>query len=175
VAQCEREKPVLIGACDTALLWDKEKFNQLVDNPQTDCVVFSFRNHPLANKNPSAYGWLAVDSNNRVKKISVKKPLHPNPEDDLLIVGSFWFKKPEVFQAGYEYLLKHQIRVNNEFYVDSLAQVLLELGYCVVSFEVLEYLCFGTPEELDSFLYWQKFFSKVKWHPYEMFNRCPLL
>jgi len=175
VELCDVDKPILIGACDTALIWDSLGFQELIQRPDLDCVVFSFKNHPQANKNPKAYGWLQADENRRVKKVSVKNPLNLNPENDLLMVGSFWFKNPKVFQEGYRILLEKQLRVNNEFYVDSLIEVLLEQGFCVVAFEVFEYLCFGTPDELNSFLYWQKFFSKVEWHPYEMFHNCPLL
>lgn len=175
VELCDEDKPILIGACDTALVWDPVLFKELIARPDLDCLVFTFKNHPQANKNPNAYGWLEADEDRRVTKISVKKPINENPENDGIIVGSFWFKNPRVFLEGYRLLVDRQARVNDEFYVDSLVEVLVEQGFSVVAFEVFEYLCFGTPEELSSFLYWQKFFSKVEWHPYEMFHNCPLL
>lgn len=64
------------------------------------------------------------------------------------------------------------IRVNGEFYVDSMMGVLPELGLKCVAFEVSDYICFGTPNDLLTFEYWQSFFHKCSWHPYSI-NRDP--
>jgi G:T-mismatch repair DNA endonuclease (very short patch repair protein) len=42
---------------------------------------------------------------------------------------------------------------------------------CVV-FEVEDYLCFGTPNDLHTYEYWQSFFHKCSWHKYSV-NRDP--
>ena len=41
-----------------------------------------------------------------------------------------------------------------------------ELGYKVKYFEVDHYICWGTPNDLQTYQYWQRFFNKVEWHPY---------
>ena len=33
-------------------------------------------------------------------------------------------------------------------------------------FEVDHYICWGTPNDLQTYQYWQRFFNKVEWHPY---------
>ena len=45
---------------------------------------------------------------------------------------------------------------------------LLELGYKVKVFEVEDYICWGTPDDYETFVYWQSFFHKVSWHPYSL-------
>ena len=42
----------------------------------------------------------------------------------------------------------------------------IELGYTVKNFEIDHYICWGTPNDLKTYRYWQKFFNKVTWHPY---------
>ena len=37
----------------------------------------------------------------------------------------------------------------------------------VKNFEVDNYICWGTPNDLKTYQYWQRFFNKVGWHPYE--------
>ncbi|MEW9501057.1 hypothetical protein [Jeotgalibacillus marinus] len=35
-------------------------------------------------------------------------------------------------------------------------------------FEVDHYICWGTPNDLKTFEYWQSFFHKCNWHPYTL-------
>ena len=65
-------------------------------------------------------------------------------------------------------LLEKNIRVNGEYYVDSLMGELIELGLNVKVFEVDDYICWGTPDDYETFVYWQSFFHKVSWHPYSL-------
>ena len=45
---------------------------------------------------------------------------------------------------------------------------LINLGLRVKIFEVDKYVCWGTPSDYETFLYWQSFFHKVSWHPYSL-------
>ena len=46
-------------------------------------------------------------------------------------------------------------------------RLVIALGYTVKNFEIDEYICWGTPNDLKTYEYWQRFFNKVNWHPYE--------
>ena len=35
-------------------------------------------------------------------------------------------------------------------------------------FEIDDYICWGTPDDYETFVYWQSFFHKVSWHPYSL-------
>lgn len=172
---CDNDAPLFVGACDNALLFDVAKLDEITSDLSVKAVILTFRNHPGAIKNPNAYGWVKADESGRVQKVLVKEPISENPACDPAIVGAFWFRNPDIFREGLACLYQKEIRVNNEFYVDSLAGVLAEIGHTVCILDVTDYLCFGTPNELKTFNYWQRFFSKVTWHPYEMFHHCPLL
>ena len=45
---------------------------------------------------------------------------------------------------------------------------LINLGLHVKVFEVENYLCWGTPNDYETFIYWQSFFHKAQWHPYNL-------
>jgi hypothetical protein len=64
--------------------------------------------------------------------------------------------------------INYKLRVNGEYYVDSLMGELIELGLNVKTFEVDDYICWGTPNDYETFVYWQSFFHKVDWHPYNL-------
>ena len=37
-------------------------------------------------------------------------------------------------------------------------------------FEVENYICWGTPDDYETYLYWQNFFDKCSWHNYKVTN-----
>jgi NDP-sugar pyrophosphorylase family protein len=161
---------LLIAATDNGMIYNKKKYQQLIDDETVDAIIFTFRHHPSAKKNPQMYGWVKVDCDDNVAGVSVKVPISNTPYNDHAIVGTFWLKKIDFFNKALKELLEKNIKVNDEFYVDSLMGELIGLGFSVKVFEVDDYVCWGTPEDYKTFLYWQSFFHKVDWHPYSLFK-----
>ncbi len=158
---------LVISATDNGLVYNRNKLDELIR--LSDAIIFTFRNHPSSKVNPQMYGWVDVEADGiNAKSISVKVPISDNPIEDHAIVGTFWFKETRLFHEAYQYQLKNNIRVNNEFYVDSIMGILIDLGYKVKVFEVEHYICWGTPNDYRSFVYWQSFFHKCNWHPYNL-------
>lgn len=149
---------LMIGACDNGMIWDKEEFDKL--KKETDCLVWTYRNNATVKRKSEAHGWVVVDNENNVLKTSVKVPISDNPIKDHAIVGAFWFKKGSIFVEATENMIKKNDRINNEFYVDQCINYVISLGYRVKVFEVDKYICWGTPEDLKKFQYWEGFFGK---------------
>ena len=59
-----------------------------------------------------------TNSNNKINKVSVKKPLG-NTKKDPILIGTFTFKKASIFKECAQNLIHRNGRVNGEFYVDS--------------------------------------------------------
>lgn len=163
------DQGVFIGACDNGMLYDAEKLNQLLEK-DPDIIAFSFINYPGANSKPEMYGWIDTDQDLSIKAVSVKKPISNNPENDQGIVGAFYFKNKNIYEKCLEYLKNNDIRVNGEFYIDSMLEAGLKLSLKLKSFPIDFYLCWGTPNDLKTFQYWQSFFHKCDWHPYSIKN-----
>lgn len=161
------EQPLTIGACDNGMIYDAAEFERLMNDPEVDVLVWAVRHHPLGVKSPKSWGWLDVDKHNNIKGVSVKVPLS-DPKNDPIILGSFTFKRASDFKKTADYLIANNIRINNEFYVDSCVNVALQMGLKCKAFEVDAYLGWGTPNDLRSFEYWQSCFSKWPSHPYAL-------
>ena len=164
----DMESPLLIGACDNGMLWDEVKYVDCLNDKDIDAIVWSFRHYPQTERNPQMYGWIRVDEDDNVLGVSVKKQISDNPYNDHAVVGTFYFKKAEYFIESLKRLQEKNIRVNNEFYVDSCVNELIETGLKVKVFEVEHYIGWGTPNELKTYEYWQSFFHKCNWHPYRI-------
>lgn len=163
-----RSKSLLIAATDNGMIYDKEKYQKLIEDESVDAIVFTFRHHISSKNNPQMYGWVKTDDKDKAIEVSVKVPISNDPYNDHAIVGTFWFRKVDYFNRALENLLEKDIRVNGEYYVDSLMGELIKLGFNVRVFEVDDYICWGTPDDYETFIYWQSFFHKVDWHPYSL-------
>jgi len=163
----DSEASLLIAATDNGMIYDKKKYQSLIEDENVDAIVFTFRHHVSSKNNPQMYGWVRTEGDNATG-VSVKVPVSDNPYNDHAIVGTFYFRKVNFFNEALRSLLDKNIRVNNEYYVDSMVGDLIALGYKVKVFEVDDYICWGTPDDYETFVYWQSFFHKISWHPYSL-------
>jgi hypothetical protein len=168
IPEVDLDAPITIGACDNGTLYDRAKFDALMADPGTDIIVWAKRGYPGAAKKPEGYGWLEAEGD-VVKRASVKVPLS-NPSKDPIIIGAFTFKKASDFVRAAEHLIESGVRVNGEIYVDSLINDAIQLGMNVKMMEIDFYLCWGTPNDLRTFNYWQSCFHKWEAHPYQLEN-----
>lgn len=160
------ERPLTIGACDNGALYDAAAFEALLAAPESDVLVWAARGHPGAARQPQAYGWLESDGD-RISRVSVKTPLAA-PATDPIVIGAFTFKRARDFVAAAERMIEREARVGGEFYIDTCINDAIALGLTCRLFEVDHYLCWGTPDELRSFEYWQSCFHKWPAHGYRL-------
>lgn len=159
-------KPLTISACDNGIIYNKKKFLEFFNNNSIDVIVWGCENFPGAKKFPKMYGW--IEHNNfQVKRVHVKK-IYRNPNIDPIIVGTFTFKKASFFKEAVELLISNNLRVNDEFYVDSCINNAIDIGLNVAYFPIEYYLCWGTPNDLNTYKYWQDCFNKWDKHPYSI-------
>jgi hypothetical protein len=112
------------------------------------------------------FGWIDV-IDGQVRSVSVKTPLD-NPASDPIVLGTFTFRRSDDFRRALDRLITRDGRINGEFYIDSLINDAIALGLQCRLFEVDSYLCWGTPNDLRTFEYWQSCFHKWGSHPYRL-------
>jgi NDP-sugar pyrophosphorylase family protein len=162
------DAPLTIGACDNGALYDADAFARALDG--ADVLVWIARGYPGAARNPKAYGWVdAYDHGESaaIRGVSVKQPL-ADPARDPVVIGTFTFRRARDFVAAAERMIARDARVNGELYVDTCINDAVALGLRCRTFEVERYLCWGTPNDLRTFEYWQSCFHKWPGHPYRL-------
>ncbi|MBI4677631.1 MAG: NTP transferase domain-containing protein [Elusimicrobia bacterium] len=168
LAQADPDAAVLIAPCDAGVLWDYEEYRRLMDDPSVDLVVWTAAGHEPAARRPEMFGWVKADPGGRVTEVAVKRPLSAEPIRDRVILGLFTFKKIRRFLEALKALEARAGAVNGEYHVDSCAGEALAAGLRVHAFDVEGFACWGTPEELRTYQYWQKFFHRCARHPYDL-------
>jgi NDP-sugar pyrophosphorylase family protein len=158
--------PITIGACDNGALYNHAAFETMLADDNVDVVVWGVCSYPSALRHPQMFGWIKAD-NGRISGISVKTPLE-SPATDPIVLGTFTFRRSEDFRRAVASLIARDGRINGEFYIDSCINDAIELGLRCYLFEVDSYLCWGTPNDLRTFEYWQSCFHKWAGHPYRL-------
>jgi len=159
---------VTIAPCDNGALYEEKKLSELLNDEEIDVVVWGIRGYPGAIRSPNMYGWIDLENDtNKIKGVSVKKPLK-NVENDPIVIGSFTFKKNKYFIESYNRMIEDNGLINNEYYVDNVINYAIKQGLNCYFFEIDSYLCWGTPNDLKTFNYWQDCFSGWKFHDYSI-------
>lgn len=153
------DEPLFIAGCDNGMAYDRTLFDCAA--AKCDVLAFTYRHNPAVLRNPCAYGWLAADSEGRVTRVSVKKPLSEDPMNDHAIVASFRFRRGRDFVSAADKMISENDRVNGEFYVDKVLSHCLLIGQDVRVFEIDRYIGWGTPRDYEDYEatinYWKEF------------------
>jgi len=166
------EYPILISACDNGVLYDKQIYQNLLDDTNVDIIVWTFCNKATSKYNPNMYAWIDIDENNYVKSVSCKK-FDANIHDinnSHVIIGTMFYRKAKYFIDGLNENYKNNITTNNEFYVDDVINQNINCGLKVKVFEVEHYICWGTPDDYETYLYWKNYFHKCNYHNYNIYK-----
>jgi NDP-sugar pyrophosphorylase family protein len=155
--QIKPTDPILISACDNGVDYDHSAYEELEKDKSNDVIVWAFSNNNTSKLYPHMYAWLDVDSENNVKHVSVKKYFEGAKH---CIIGTMYFRESDIFNVGLNEIYDKNIRTNNEFYVDDLLNPLIEKGFKVKMFHVDRYICWGTPNDYETYQYWRSYFLK---------------
>ncbi|NBV45214.1 MAG: hypothetical protein EBR86_06120 [Planctomycetia bacterium] len=159
-------EPIIVAACDNGALYDARALDELAVADDYDVIVFGARGYPNALRLPRMYGWIDARGGD-VRAISVKEPLE-HPESDPVVLGTFVFRTADILRRVVRRLVERDGRVNGEFYLDSCVNDAIAMGLRCRLFEVDSYVCWGTPDDLRTFEYWQSCFHKWAGHPYRL-------
>jgi len=139
-----------IGACDNGMVYDFKSLKNKIKN--SDLVVWTFKDKKIVSKNPKMYGYVKTDKKDNIVKISCKKKISKIAWKDHVIIGAFSFKRAEVFLKYTKKLLLTKLKINNEFYIDTVAEMCVNSGIKVKANLVKKYYGWGTPKDLKNYL-----------------------
>jgi len=138
-----------IGSCDYGMKYSNKIFKSRIKS--SDLVVWTFKDVASIKKNPNAYGYVKSIKNDFISKTTCKKVLSNKPWEDDAIIGTFTFKKAKTFIDKTKLLIKKKIKVNNEYYLDSLINFFINSKLTAKKFKVSKFEGWGTPFELKNY------------------------
>jgi dTDP-glucose pyrophosphorylase len=111
-----------------------------------------------ALKNPQQFGWVAVGSNSEITGSWIKtEPI--SGKNRKVITGSFIFGDSREGALLLEKFLNSNQTISGEFYLDSVLSFASKYGWEVVALEPDWFISLGTPDEYETYTYWEELFA----------------
>jgi len=158
------DMPVTIASCDAVCVRLTESIDGMLDN---DLVVWTTEKYRPAQINPAQFAWVRVVEDGSIVDFMMKEA--PEGPDWRVVVGTFSFRSTEFALDVIRRMRERDIRTNGELYLDNAIGLLLAEGAQVVSYCPESFVGIGTPEEYESFRYWQRVFARWPHHPYKTY------
>jgi len=152
---------MFITSCDYRVVYNDKKWDSILLDLSIDGAIWVTKTGNIPVKNPEAFAYCITNEDGTVSEIVEKKVISQTPNNDPLVLGTFWFRRAENFLETAHYTIQNDIKVNGEHYVGNSINYLLSKGLKFVTFEVDQWISFGDPFELQIFEYWEDYFTPI--------------
>ena len=152
-------KSLFIASCDYMTIYNERKWENEINNKEIDVFIWTFKTKNIIVKNHKAFAYCKIDEETGiVKQIIEKEIVSDSPENDHMVVGSFWFRRSNDFIQSAENSVFNKIDVNGEHYIGNSLNYLIGKGKKIKIFEIEKWISFGDPFELEIYNYWEDYF-----------------
>lgn len=155
------EGDVVVSSCDHGIVLNPDVWASFKTELKCDAAIFVVKGFPGVLRRPEAFAYVecqGLEKFAKVKRVSVKQPLTSTPQNDWLLVGTFWFKDAATIGLGVQLCKEADRRVNGELYLDSVFNALIETGKTVRIIPLDGYINWGDPDSLAEAIYWEEVF-----------------
>lgn len=163
LSQLPLEESFFITYCDIFWTWD---FNQILPHLHEEGIVFTRRSfHPHLIKNGYSAFCLPEKNQAYLAEIKEKASFTDHWMSEPLSVGAFYVQSGQVMAEALTHMITHQVRVGQEYFPSLLFNRLIEQGRRVLLHDIDFFAHWGTPEQLEDVLYWQRVIKRIEAKP----------
>lgn len=156
------DQPSIVNYCDFSWRWDYEDFKKTVSHNDCDGSVISYKGfHPhLLGHN--LYASMRDDGNGWMIEIREKFSFTEDKMKCFQSDGSYYFKNGLYLIKYFQKLIEDGPSIKGEYYVSLVYNKMKEGGLNIYIYEIPFFLQWGTPEDLEEYLYWSEYFMNYK-------------
>ncbi len=151
-------EPTIVNYCDFSVYWDYEDFKATLSANGCDGCVPSYKGFHPNLLGDGFYAGMRSDENNNMLEIREKHSFTENKMDSFQSAGTYYFKKGSYINKYFRELIAKDISMNGEYYVSMVYQLMKEDGLNIFIYELMHFLQWGTPEDLEEYIYWSEYF-----------------
>lgn len=155
------QQDIIVSYCDYGTYWNYDKFlNYVRDNNLDGCVVCykGFHPHMLGTDNYAFVKHNIIDNVIYLQEIQEKKPFTNNRMNEYASNGTYYFKNGLFVNKYFNKLIEKNIKINNEYYVSMVYNLMVEDGLKIGVYEIEHMLQWGTPSDLKTYIKWSDYF-----------------
>jgi NDP-sugar pyrophosphorylase family protein len=158
------DEEVLVSYCDYTMEFDMNEMIQKVKEGGFAGAVPSYTGfHPhLLHK--KLYGGVLSDSEGVMLDYKEKHSFTEDPMESYHSAGAYYFRNGKEFKQYADELMNSDISLNGEKYTSMVYYLYLRDGKKIYVPEVKKFMQWGTPEDLEEFESWSRYFAKKLGH-----------
>jgi len=150
-------EPVIITYCDFIVEWDYRRFKREIVGYAV--AIPAFKGFHPASFGDTYYAYMRVDENNNFIELREKKSFTDNRSEEYASAGIYYFSNWRLFTTYANKLNADDYQGLEEGYVSLLANLIAKDDMPIKVAEVKKFICWGTPGDLEQYLFWSKYFK----------------
>jgi len=151
-------QPIIVNYCDFSWRWNYSDFKKAVIENDCDGSVISYKGfHPHLLGN-NKYASMENDNEHWMIEIREKYTFTENKMDCYQSSGTYYFKNGSILLNCFQELINNQTSLYGEYYVSLVYNELIKKKMKVYIYEIPIFLQWGTPDDLEEYLYWSSCF-----------------
>lgn len=160
--EIKRDIPILLSYCDYFMKWDFDAFIEKTTKSNDDGNVICYTGfHPHLLHSKNVYAGCRINEENRLLEIREKYSFEEDKMTGHHSAGAYYFKSGQLMLDYFIKSMEADNSLNGEFYASMVYNLLLQDHLKVNVYDEVSHFCqWGTPEDLEEFLYWTDIFIK---------------
>lgn len=179
------DEPALVCYCDFFMRWDYADFQETVRANGCDGAVIAYKGFHPHLLGPNLYGSLLVDADQWMTAYREKHCFTANKMDCFQSAGAYYFRQGRLLKDYLRRVLSEPENYDGEQFISQAYPLMAADGLRVYVYAVEQFCQWGTPADLEEYLYWshvfravaaeprtfrywRRFFDAMDWHPYSI-------
>lgn len=161
-------EPVIVNYCDFAVQWDYRDFKKKMAELKYAGCITAYRGFHPHSLGPNLYAYMR-ERDNYLLEIREKHCFTHDRMNEYASAGTYYFHRGSEMLRYFQRAVDRGLQTNGEFYASTPYNLLVEDGLPVFIYELKRFLQWGTPEDLEQYLAWSRYFHHNRdWRP----SRC---
>ena len=150
-------EPVIITYCDFTQRWNYKQF--CAKASQYEGAMAVFRGFHPASFGNTFYAYVRANEEMEMLELREKQSFTENRSQEFASTGVYYMDTWNRFKQYSTELLERKDKVAAEYYSSLIYNYLVRDNLKVGLFEVRNFICWGTPEDLAEYFFWSDYFK----------------
>ena len=150
-------EPVIIGYCDLYQHWNYQRFLRITQAYDGGLAVF--RGFHPASFGDTFYAYIKTNERGEMLELREKQSYTDRRHEEPASGGIYYLRTWGLFKEYSQRVLEENRAVGGEYYASLIYNPMVEDGLRVITFDIDKYICWGTPEDVEEYVFWSDFFK----------------
>jgi NDP-sugar pyrophosphorylase family protein len=151
------DEPVIITYCDFTMRWNYDHFR--LKAAMYDGAIPVFRGFHPASFGDTYYCYLRTNEASEMLELREKQSFTDNRAEEFASTGVYYVDRWDNFKRYAAEIIEQGQKVAAEYYASLIYPPMVRDGKRVCVFEVDNFICWGTPEDLAEYTFWSNYFA----------------